>query len=144
MEGSNRKKAGLDAWAAGLFDGEGCIDLRLLSKGKHAYGLRLRMALKYPRPLLVLVGLYGGNVIPVRWSKDRMGWVWQLHKADDIDRALRAWLPWLTEKRPQVEIGLKFLGMVSRRKWKTVYSLTEQRRCAAWATRIKDLKRHRT
>lgn len=143
MEGSHRKKAGLDAWAAGLFDGEGCIDLRQHSR-KKAYGLRIRVSLKYPRPLWLLVSRYGGGIHKTKWQDGRAGWVWQLHTQREVGIALRAWLPWLAEKGPQAKVGLRFLEMASRRERRKVYSLSEQRRCAAWATKLKDLKRHQT
>jgi len=146
VAGTHRTKdweIGLDAWAAGLFDGEGCIDLRRDMR-KKCYGLRLRVSLKYPRPLYVLVGRYGGELIPAKWRGGRTAWVWHLHKAQEIDRVLRVWLPWLVEKRAQAEVGLKFTAMVARRTPRRVYSESEQRRCATWATRLGDLKRHQT
>lgn len=99
------------AWAAGFFDGEGCIYLRA-GKGIAGWQLLCSLGQSDDSPLEEFqrivggVGFVGRRHYPKR-SNRRPCWAWQTssQKAEDV---LRLLLPFLRVKRSQAVAALEF------------------------------------
>ena len=99
------------AWAAGFFDGEGCISYK--RKG----GLwRLVVQQNVREPLEVLERLFGGTLYgPYTRQRSRNGvgewsnpyYVWRLNTQEDVVLALEAMYPYLTVKREQAQTAVE-------------------------------------
>lgn len=101
-------------YAAGIFDGEGCI---MIQKAKPvAYWLTVRVGTTDLELLTWLKVRWGGSVSRTRFRLQRKPSAeWQLiNKA--AGQFLRSVLPFLQTKRPQAELALKFLG--DRQDWR--------------------------
>lgn len=93
------------AWAAGFFDGEGCVYIdRRKSAGMRAesHSLHLSVGQKVKQPLELLVRLFGGSI-----RQDTLIYRWHV-SGPTAANALRFMLPYLTLKKPQAELGLLF------------------------------------
>ena len=104
------------AWAAGFFDGEGCICLaRRFRKGKKhpEYELKLSVGQANPKPLELFSKSFGGNV-----NKRGDGYyICKLSSRDSIE-TLRILIPFLVLKKDEAIEALKFGGlMIGRRKY---------------------------
>jgi hypothetical protein len=97
-------------WAAGFFDGEGCIGVSRNKKGKLCvyYSIQITAFQNVRAPLDVLHQLFGGTI---RYSATHStgGWVWQL-SGRALKTALEKMLPFLIVKREQAQIGIAFQG----------------------------------
>jgi hypothetical protein len=92
-------------WAAGFFDGEGCISIHEYSQGTQ---LRLIVAQKDPAPILVWKEIFPeGNIHATNGGKYCK---WQLtgHKCVPV---LNELLPYLINKKPQAEIAVRWSVM---------------------------------
>jgi len=102
------------AWAAGFFDGEGCIQI-LNNKGKNktnSYYVTLDVSQAYSKePLLLLQRLFGGSleVLSARKHCPNAVWHWRLYAKDAIREMLVEMLPYLTVKRRQATTAISFL-----------------------------------
>lgn len=107
-----------DAYAAGLFDGEGsCQIARYVHEGKkHSYGAVLKVSLTTPSIFKLLQARYGGTIQSRQPVKDnrRPYQIWYL-QGPCVERAMRLWLPYLTVKRRQAELVLRFLAIKKQR-----------------------------
>ena len=101
------------AWAAGFFDGEGCVSIAKPvnspngdGKKYHSYQLQIIVAQRDRRPMDALVGLFGGGITPVKIHGSTY-WYFRRHgrKATPI---LQAILPFLVLKREQAELAIRF------------------------------------
>lgn len=94
-----------DAWAAGFFDGEGCVFIskQVRSEGKYTeYKMRVSISQKSKTPLELIKQLYGGTISP-----HPSGWQWQC--GSQIGASfLRAIEPYLICKNDQVRLALEF------------------------------------
>lgn len=107
-------------WAAGFFDGEGCVLIHergpFIRKGKYRVGgyriLIVTVAQVDPAPLEKLRALFGGNIglqrakLPGR--ADRYNW---RASARTAGNALRQLVPYLVNKRAVAELGLGFQAL---------------------------------
>lgn len=101
------------AYAAGLFDGEGCIHI-----GRHARGYKLQVMLTNThRPVLDwFQSIWGGKLYDhpsyhrKRWT---MCWTLQWGGKDDEVRLLTDLLPNFQIKRDQALLALRFLDTVN-------------------------------
>lgn len=100
------------AWAAGVVDGEGCIQLvRYTSRSRNTrWNIRLSVGNSDPRMLTKLCELFGGKVFANRHLNvpaTRLPmWAWVISCAK-AETALRLLLPWLIVKRDQAVIALE-------------------------------------
>lgn len=102
-----------DAYAAGLFDGEGCV--YIAAKGKWHYPRTdIGMTMKGKPLLEMMAKKYGGKLRRYRKATDKWeeAWTWTLLNRD-TERFLRAIQPHLVIKHEQVRLTLKFLEMVA-------------------------------
>lgn len=100
----------IDAYAAGLIDGEGCIYLRRRSRNGYTYyvpTVRVGMAEKALPVLRLMQKHYGGSLRMSAPARDNwaMQCYWDLSTASAV-RALRRWLPHLVLKREVAEVVL--------------------------------------
>lgn len=101
-------------WAAGFFDGEGCISIaRRRHKGKAYYSLKLDMFQVDRTPLDIFVLTFGGSIRarPISpyatFATSRDGWVW-CQCGHPAAETLKAMVPYLVVKRAQAEIAIEF------------------------------------
>jgi len=99
------------AWAAGFFDGEGCINIaKPINKRPHAtyitYALQAIVAQRDRRPLDELVHLFGGKVTTVKIHGSTY-WYLRRHGRKAVEM-LEQILPFLVLKKEQAELALKF------------------------------------
>jgi hypothetical protein len=97
--------------ACGFFDSEGCINALLYKKNNYM-NLRIRIKNTYPYILIKFKEAFGGNVNPRKKSenpKHRQKWEWRTNKKDSVRFFLTKILPYSIIKKPQIELGLKFL-----------------------------------
>ena len=91
------------AWAAGLFEGEGCISTYSNGQSKKAYWqLELRMTdadVVERFSQVVGVGTVYGPYTHSRHPGSKPFWQWNLRKRDEVCVVLRQMLPYLGERR---------------------------------------------
>lgn len=128
------------AWAAGFFDGEGCITVQESSvvsgTGWRSLSLILRVSQKRREPLAVLEELFGGSIRQT--SKGQFEWNLSAAKAA---AALKEMHKHMVLKSSQTNVALEFQGLVNLQTGST--RLTEEDRQArlSCAARLKALKR---
>ena len=96
------------AWLAGFIDGEGCIAINYQhhKDGRKKHYLSLRITQKFAEPLLKIKEIYGGSVCYTHTKKNKTyEHITASIKAETI---LRDVLPYLTVKKAQAELALKF------------------------------------
>jgi len=99
-------------WAAGFFDGEGCISFKGGAGGKYAGRyVHLIVEQKDRRPLDRLQTLFGGNIYA-----GTNKWRWSIQQKDLVRKALTLMLPHLTVKRERALVGLERLTLVYPRE----------------------------
>jgi hypothetical protein len=93
-------------WAAGFFDGEGCISIirNVVRRGRPVehYFLQITAFQNVREPLDVLHALFGGSVKP----RDN-GWIWSLSGHSTVT-ALKELSPFLLVKKAQAEAAILF------------------------------------
>jgi hypothetical protein len=90
-------------WAAGFFDGEGCVSIvRRPKRDKVYHWLDISAYQNHRAPLEELQCLFGGSVRP-----EAGGWKWRACGPTAGD-ALREMLPYLRVKHTQAEIAVPF------------------------------------
>ncbi len=124
------------AWAAGLFDGEGCISL----DRSNTFQTILKVAMYERRTCEKFKTLYGGRVF---WYRNQWGirtWVWKATRPAEIRLCLEHWMPWLIEKASQARILLKVVDLKQTRRRGSFYTKAEERRLEWASNRLKALK----
>ncbi len=115
------------AYAAGLFDGEGCISLSK-SHGRNGltpwYQLHVKVSMTDLSPLELLHDSFGGSVctmnapsrkLTAKGNLKRVIYQWQL-KQYEAGAFLEAVLPWLLVKSRQAQLALEYLGSITPAK----------------------------
>ena len=106
------------AYAAGFFDGEGCIVIAFPKKsksGRRYHRLDVAVAQVDPRPLRWLLDLYGGRLdTPTPREKGRPVWHWRLN-GPTAEAFLRSVRPYLIVKAEQADVAFEFRATVRRR-----------------------------
>jgi hypothetical protein len=96
-------------WAAGLFEGEGCISLSLSSRPKGYPRPRLSVTstdLDVLEKLLSVVG-FGYIDGPKQVRTNKPFWTWRCAAADEVATVLTAFLPYLGKRR-SAKVALAF------------------------------------
>lgn len=102
------------SYAAGLFDGEGCIHIakRFTRKGRLRYNLLFNMANnKSPSVLEFMKKLFGGsNIQTVFKKKGNPHWIWFIsgYKAEEMLLKLK---PYLMIKKEECKLALEFQSL---------------------------------
>ena len=116
-----------DAYAAGFFDGEGCIVVSVSTGKSRGYGYQTWMSLIVSvhqldqRPLMALQAAYGGSIVRGKgsgeWRKSKAAtYKWRLHNMDALDFLAKI-RPHLILKAEEADLALKwrkFTGVKSR------------------------------
>lgn len=111
------------AWAAGFFDGEGCVSLSDCTKRNSPRGparhitMKILICQKDRRPLDKFKGLFGGEIKPfVRGGKNARGGqslVWEIVlRATLAANALKLMLPYLTLKGDVARVALELQARI--------------------------------
>lgn len=81
------------AWAAGLFEGEGCIS-------DHGRGFRCSVEMTDKDIITRLQSLFPGPSVASRVREQwKETWTWRINKADDVRNFLSKILPYLGDRR---------------------------------------------
>jgi len=108
------------AWAAGFFDGEGCVCIwRKFNKGKLYYAMKLDVFQVEKAPLDVFALIFGGSVRarprpPSMKTNSRDGWVWS-QSGESAAETLKLMIPHMICKKAQAEIAVEFQALKGRR-----------------------------
>jgi uncharacterized FlgJ-related protein len=86
-------------WAAGFFDGEGCISHSPMG------GLSLHVTQRIREPLLVLQDLFEGGI-----CSQGKAWQYYVTGKERQEYFLHSLLPYLVVKRSQAELALEYLS----------------------------------
>src|SRR4051812_24103916 len=98
---------GFISYAAGFFDGEGCVQIRVsYPRGTKSYSMRLQVSQVDVRPLEMLQQRWGGS-LRLEPHRPRPIWRWCL-QAHQAQAFLEEILPYLVVKRDQAEIAISF------------------------------------
>ncbi len=109
------------AWAAGFFDGEGCILIARNSPGVRggrihtspSHHLKMTAQQTDERPLLKLQALFGGTVNERRNLPQNKKRIWGWYLSDNAAvKALMDMLPWLIVKRSQARLAIDFRNFI--------------------------------
>jgi hypothetical protein len=100
------------AWAAGIVDGEGCIQIRRNRLGHQLMLTVGQSGCGTPLMLLKMQELFGGRIWPHRGAKKdgasrKPHFVWGV-VARDAESALRAIEPYAVEKSDQIRLALEY------------------------------------
>ena len=100
------------AWAAGFIDGDGSITIlqNNVWHGGRGFYLRLEASGVSDKPLKKLLGLFGGT-ISGGYGRPIFGWRVDAGKAR---AALKAMLPYLTNKADQARLAIRFQNHIDR------------------------------
>jgi hypothetical protein len=106
------------AYFAGLFDGEGCINVSEVKprpgKCSPTFQTLVQVSMTDRRSLDLLVSSIGGSIRLANKEGARPIWIWRVyHKA--AKRFLEAVLPYLVVKRPQAELLIELENGVPAR-----------------------------
>jgi len=97
------------AYISGFFDAEGTIGAY---EDKHnSLYLRTSISNTYPSILIGMKKVFGGNVtLHIKSNLNRrQSWIWRIGDIDDMKFFLTKILSYSIVKKPQIELGLKFL-----------------------------------
>ena len=95
------------AWAAGIFEGEGCMSLTYSKTVPHAARrVRLQVGMTDRDIIERLHYIWPGVPMVARNSHPnypgaKMMFMWRVNKCAEVERILHAMLPWLGERRSQ-------------------------------------------
>jgi len=117
-----------DQWAAGFFDGEGCIQIEPRASGGYtSYYVNLAVAQNDRRPLMALQEKFGGQVKSASRSAGDQCSRWRVSNRG-AEAFLIAVLPHLLVKREQAEIALELRALVGSRGDKLTAAQRQARR----------------
>src|SRR3990167_6141130 len=102
-------------YAAGLIDGEGCIQIKKVNnfnrKRNAEYDLQVSMNLCDGEPIDFMYGAFGGKVYflqPYDKESNRLpNYRWEIMR-EPAKKFLKQILPFLKIKKPQAELGIRF------------------------------------
>lgn len=102
-------------YAAGLFDGEGCV-ASYFHSGRYAQ-VAAKICMTDPRPLLALADTFGGKVRPIKDTrqpnyKPQFEWIIYSKVALAFFQAI---VPFALVKREQIELAIQLLSLIGGR-----------------------------
>ena len=100
-------------YAAGLIDGEGYIGISLSSRKKYpSYSLTIKVGMTTTRGIGMLQLLFNGNTyLRIAPASGRAVCTWEVSTREDVRVCLIALQNKILIKKPQVDLGLKFLSL---------------------------------
>lgn len=118
-------------WAAGFFDGEGCVGLyNTGSNGNSRYPV-IRVSQARREPLDYLQEMFGGTVVIQYRAKGKTYYSWQLVGSKAVAYALSHMLPFLRVKHKEAELLVEYCSRIG--KCGTRGGLSEEERQARTA-----------
>ena len=120
------------AWAAGFFDGEGCIKV-VKQKVNYGYGhshtLALHITQKNIKPLKIFEKIFGGKIYKTKEKryKDYYIYEWQVHNQNAI-RVLKLIRPYLILKLDECDETLKYEKFLASKGFKRLNRETFNKR----------------
>ena len=98
-------------WAAGFFDGEGCIIIKRVHPGNR-HSVRIQVSQVNPAPIKILKELFGGHIsfqTPKNkdWSSQ---WKWEQDSKSAVETLVKL-LPYLVVKRDVAELAIQFQNL---------------------------------
>lgn len=115
------------AWAAGIFEGEGSIEIRAnrFSDGRYRQGVRLHMGMTdedVVRRFSIVVGVGAVNVRRKQHHEWKTLYSWTTAAAADAESVLTAFLPWLGDRRrAKATEALDFLSKLDEYRHRVCY-----------------------
>jgi len=117
------------AWAAGLFEGEGCITVRMVGHKYPSWGITLVMTDEdVVRKFTEIIGCGNLRLEPSRNPKRKPIWCWNTYNRIDVFNTLEMLLPYLgARRRSRAEeclgaitplLGKRRGGWVNRTGWR--------------------------
>ena len=134
----------LAAWAAGFFDGEGCISARCESRDGHLKtSLLVVISQTIPEPLLAIQRRWGGGIRDVQPGEEawQHQWTWRIHGRAAAP-FLRDIQPYLLVKREHADLALKFIALVGTRGQKVADETHDKRMLYIEAIQRLNSRRH--
>jgi len=106
------------AWAAGFFDGEGCVSISCTNRNRRHYQLMVQVAQKDIKPLEAWREIFQIST-PIReTSRARHGVISYYHRlffhGPEARRVLQLMLPYLRLKREVAEAGIEFQNSIEQ------------------------------
>jgi len=136
----HQKRTEALAWAAGLFDGEGCIFIKYAK-----WQIYLGISLTHHATLAKFQRLLGGSVGVKRnltQPTNKAAWIWTVQSLEAGQRVLEALYPNLVTKREEAKVALRFLRYRALHRHRGVrYSKQEVGRYAHAYWQLRQLKR---
>jgi hypothetical protein len=100
----------LDAWCAGLFEGEGSIGIYRTKGNRHpSISVRVNMTDKPAVDRFFEIMAIGGVRRNKPRGKRRASWVWGVYNKSDCSHVIGRIYPWLVIKRKQADVALAFI-----------------------------------
>lgn len=114
------------AWAAGLFEGEGSIEVNREPLSRTGVRLHLNTTdLDVLEHFAEVVGcgrvreVTAPSIVKPHW---KTCWAWQIARADECSRLLREWLPYLGSRRSaRAQEALDLLAEKEAARWRTCH-----------------------
>lgn len=132
-----------NAYAAGLFDGEGSVTIQSSSRRSvgHTYAVEVRIGMsdKGLPALQLMKDRFGGSLRKSRKKTDRWAdaWTWRIGGAPSLPY-LNAIAPFVILKREHIAVAVELAKLVANRKGR-VWSAQERAKAAAFKSRINRL-----
>lgn len=132
-------------WAAGFFDGEGCVRTTASAGKARATMARCTIINTDPRPVTKFHEMFGGCVY-VRENALRLNWrrayEWTIQGAE-LDAFVRQILPFAVTKREQLELLVEFRKLMPGRGYRKMSESerwSERKKLSKLSMQISDLK----
>ncbi len=129
-----------DAWAAGVFDGEGYVTIqKRLRGGFLEHQVYAQVGQQIPEPLQALANRFGGNVTTESRYANGLFWRWRVY-GTIAESFLTAVFPHSLVKREEIAAALDLRACVGKPGTRSSLELFHQKECAY--ARWKDAKRN--
>jgi hypothetical protein len=127
-------------YAAGLFDGEGCVQAHAYKNGN--FKVLLEICMDDPRGILMLHEHYGGSLLPFTRDTDKTNWRWRIHGSDaDAFCADMLSSEFCVCKREQLKLFQQLRKLMNAKAGYGPISTTNRKRRVYLCNRIKAEKR---
>lgn len=124
----------INIYFAGLFDGEGCISINHTKRKNRqdTYDLRCTVNMTDPAPILKLKEIYGGSFfieLPKKRGHHTSRFsLYRWNVGGELgENFIKSILPYCLNKRPQLELGLKFRQTIQDRNYRLTKEELETR-----------------
>ena len=117
------------AYAAGIIDGEGCIQINhsILNGKVQSWKIQIEINMCSEKVLKKMAGLFGGNVkmYVARPEQHYRQFRWQIYSTNACN-ALKKMKPYLIEKKAQADLAIQFFNHQKRCKYYAGHPLSKK------------------